>query len=268
MVARILFKQQHHRYYLLVGTIVVLTIIIQTITHFSLKNQEHAALRINMAGKQRLLGQQVLTNFYECKLLTCNYADMMLGLERLYHTNLVLQEGAAKQGLEPLEDLEILENFKKLEVDLNFIYGNLKNRNTFDTISIEELSAAVGRFIAKMDTIVTQIQNKSEEDIRTLMVVELELAAFSILIILLEIIFIINPAIKKISGQNKKLKEISWHQSHAFNSHVKNIMDLEHVIKIEKNMLHNQELIDCVLDELNDLEQVSKNMVNALKHTH
>ncbi|MFT6994549.1 MAG: hypothetical protein ACJA1P_001282 [Maribacter sp.] len=97
------------------------------------------------------------------------------------------------------------------------------------------------------------------------MIVELELAALSILIILLEIIFIINPAIKKISNQNKKLKEISWHQSHAFNSHIKNIKDLQHVLKIEKNMDHKQELLDCVMDELNNLEQVSKNMINSLE---
>lgn len=268
MFKKSLFTKQQHRYYLLVGTIVVLTLVIQTITQFSLKKQEHTALLINMAGRQRLLAQRVLTDFYECRLLTCNYADMMLGLERLYQTNLALQQGSAKQGLEPLEDIEILENFDTLEIDLDYIYTNLKNPNKFESIAIEELSAAVGRFIAQMDDIVTQIQKKSEDDIRTLMVVELELAAFSVLIILLEIIFIINPAIKKMSSQHKKLKEISWHQSHAFNSHIKNIKDLEHVIKIEKNMVHKQELLDCVMEELDDLEQVSKNMVNALEHTN
>lgn len=252
----------------MVGTIVILTLIIQSITQFSLKKQEYTALRINIAGKQRLLAQRVLTDFYQCRLLTCNYADMMLGLERLYKTNLALQKGNTSLGLNPLEDSEILENFKKLQIDLNYIYINLKNQNKFETISIEELSGAVGKFITQMDGIVTQIQKKSENDIRTLMVVELELAVLSILIILLEIIFIINPAIKKITGQHKKLKEISWHQSHAFNSHIKNIKDLEHVIKIEKNMTYKQELLECVMYELQDLEQVSKNMVHALEHTN
>lgn len=258
------FKSQYHRYYLLVGTIIVLTIVIQSITQFSLKKQEGYALLINIAGKQRSLSQKVLTDFYECRLLKCNYADMKLGLERLYATNHALQKGNSKLGLAPLKDTEIQKNFDVLESDLSYIYTSLENSDNLKTVSFEELSNSVGRFISVMDRIVLQFQKKSEDDIRTLMVVELELAALTILIILLEIIFIINPGIKKITVQNKKLKEISWHQSHAFNSHIKNIKDLKHVVNIEKNMTYKQELLDCVMDELNDLEQVSKNMVNAL----
>lgn len=262
------FNKQSCKYYLLGTTIIVLTVIIQSITQYSLKKQERTALLLNVAGKQRSLGQKALTNFYECRLLKCNYADLMLGLERLYTTNHALQHGNDVLGLLPLEDQEIQENFNQLDSDLNYIYTSLKNKNNLDTIPFEKLSGTVESFISKMDVIVSQIQKKSEEDIKTLMVVELELAAFSILVILLEIIFIINPAIRKISVQNKKLKEISWHQSHAFNSHIKNIKDLHHVIKIEKNMAHKQELIDCIMDELNDLEEVSINMVNALEsHT-
>lgn len=267
MLKQTFFKKQSYKYYLLGGTIIVLTIVIQSITQYSLKKQERSALLVNIAGKQRTLGQKALTDFYECRLLKCNYADMMLDLDRLYTRNLALQKGSMILGLDPLEDPEILKNFDKLESDLNYIYTSLKNQDKLEAIPFDTLSTSVGRFISKMDIIVSQIQKKSEDDIQTLMVVELELAAFSILVILLEIIFIINPAIRKISIQNKKLKEISWHQSHAFNSHIKNIKGLHHVIKIEKNMAHKQELIDCVMEEISDLEEVSNNMVNALETT-
>jgi hypothetical protein len=257
------FKKPNHRYYLLVVTIIALTLVIQSITQFSLKKQERFALLINISGKQRSLSQKVLTDFYECRLLKCNYADMKLGLELLYSTNLALQEGDSR--LERLEDLEIQKNFDKLDADINYMYTGLKTWDSLETVSFENLSSAVSRFISVMDSIVLQFQKNSEDDIRTLMVVELQLAVISILIILFEIIFIINPAFKKISIQNKKLKEISWHQSNAFNSHIKNIKNLQHVFKIEKNMAHKQELLDCIMDELNNLEQVSENMVNALK---
>lgn len=42
-------------------------------------------------------------------------------------------------------------------------------------------------------------------------------------------------------------------------------MGLQHIVKIEKTMIHKQELIDCGMDELNNLEQVSKNMINSLE---
>ena len=256
------FNKQIVKYYLLVATIIVLTLVIQSITQYSLKKQARTALLINIAGKQRMLGQRVLTNFYECRLLNCNYADMKLGLERLYTTNLALQNGDSR--LSPLEDQEIQNNFDKLNTDINYMYTNLKNSNSLETVSFDSLSTAVNRFVSVMDTIVTQFQKKAEDDVRTLMIVELELAALSILIILLEIIFIINPAIKRISVQNKKLKEISWHQTHAFNSHVKNIKELRHVLTLEKDLKHKEELIDCIGDELNDLEQVSSNMIDSL----
>ncbi len=256
------FNKQIVKYYLLVATIIVLTLVIQSITQYSLKKQARTALLINIAGKQRMLGQRVLTNFYECRLLNYNYADMKLGLERLYTTNLALQNGDSR--LSPLEDQEIQNNFDKLNTDINYMYTNLKNSNSLETVSFDSLSTAVNRFVSVMDTIVTQFQKKAEDDVRTLMIVELELAALSILIILLEIIFIINPAIKRISVQNKKLKEISWHQTHAFNSHVKNIKELRHVLTLEKDLKHKEELIDCIGDELNDLEQVSSNMIDSL----
>jgi hypothetical protein len=116
-----------------------------------------------------------------------------------------------------------------------------------------------------METIVNQFQKVSENEINTLKIIEYELAALSLLILLFEIFFIVNPAIRKISFQNKKLKEISWHQSYAFNSHMKNLQHLQHILKIEKKARNQQALVDCVIDELNDLEVVSKNMIKSLE---
>ncbi|MFT6994550.1 MAG: nitrate/nitrite-specific signal transduction histidine kinase [Maribacter sp.] len=145
------FNKQIDKYYLLVATIIALTLVIQSITQYSLQKQARTALLINIAGKQRMLGQKVLTNFYECRLLKCNYADMKLGLERLYATNLALQDGDSR--LEPLKDPEIQKNFDKLEADINYMYASLQNSDSLETISFESLSSTVGRFISVMDTI-------------------------------------------------------------------------------------------------------------------
>ena len=65
--------------------------------------------------------------------------------------------------------------------------------------------------------------------------------------------------------QNQKLKEINWHQTHAFQSHMKNIKNYNHVLKIEKNTAHKEELISYLMEELTDLEGVSDNMVKSLE---
>lgn len=39
------------------------------------------------------------------------------------------------------------------------------------------------------------------------------------------------------SGQREKLSEITWHQSRAFNMHMKNIAPLQYVLKAEKHII-------------------------------
>lgn len=257
-----------YQYYILVFTVIVLTIFIQSVVQYSLNKQQRTASLINLAGKQRMLSQQVRANFYKCRLLECNYSEMKVGLERLYRTHVSLQKGNPKIGLDPLNNEEIQLMFTDLDLHLNYIYNHLNDPENLKKASVSVLERETDSFLKLMDTIVIRFQQEAEEEIRTLIVIELELAFLSILIILLEIFFIINPAIKKITIQNKKLREISWHQTHAFSSHIKNIKGLQHILKIEKKTEFKEDLITCVMDELDALEEVSANMVNSLETTN
>jgi nitrate/nitrite-specific signal transduction histidine kinase len=254
-----------YRYYLLVLTIIILTILIQSIIQYSLKKQEQAAYVINMSGRQRMLSQLVLKDFYECKFRDCDYSEMRIALNKLNRTNTILQKGDKGIGVYPLENEHIQKRFDDLKPHLEYIYTNLSDFDNFDKIDNEVLAIRVDSFLEIMDNIVYLFQVQSEEEIKTIMIVELELAVFSLLIILFEIFFIVNPIIKKTTNQNKKLKEISWHQSHAFNSHMKNIKDLQHVLKIEKKIENQKDIVGCIVTELNDLAVVSKNMQKSLK---
>ena len=260
------FKDFYH-YYLLVFTVILLTVIIQTIIQYSLKNQERNSALINIAGKQRMLSQKVLANFYECRFLEGDYSDLKVALERLNRTNRALQEGNSKIGLEALDNQEIQILFDSLNRHMDFIYLNLNDFEKLKAVPYPELRSQTASFLQLMDSIVNLYQKIAEEEIRTLMMIELELAFATLLIILLEVLFIINPAIKKITVQNKKLREISWYQTHAFNSHIKNIKGLQHVLKLEKKMEFKEEIIECMMNELEDLEEVSKDMVETLENT-
>ncbi|MEH6776657.1 hypothetical protein [Maribacter arcticus] len=186
-------------------------------------------------------------------------------LNKLASTNDALQEGNEVMGLEPLEDEIIQRIFTKLKPHLNYILFSLDNFNTLDKVSIENLTTEADEYVLIMDVIVNQFRKASEENIKALMIIELELAVFSLVILILEIYFFINPSIKKITSQNKKLKEISWHQTHEFNSHMANIKNFHRVLGKEKNVEHKEEMITFLMEELNDLEQVSNNMVKSLE---
>ncbi|MEO1484243.1 MAG: type IV pili methyl-accepting chemotaxis transducer N-terminal domain-containing protein [Bacteroidota bacterium] len=261
------FKKGFRAYYLLVVSIVLLTITIQTITQYSLNKQSSSALVVNLAGRQRMLSQRLLNELYSCRYHNCDYADMKLTLTKLVQMNEFLQDGNAALKIAPLNDEYILSRFDKLEPHLNWLYAELKDFKNFENISFNDVRFRVDRFLVIMDNIVTLLQRKSEKDIKAMMVIELELAIFSIFIIVFEILFIVNPILNRIVNQKKKLSEIAWHQSHVFNSHMKNIGDLQYVLKAEKNPERQREIFGFITEELDQLKTVSDNMVRSLEKT-
>lgn len=257
--------KKFYKYYLLVLTIIVLTILIQSIIQYSLRSQERMAAVINISGKQRMLSQLVLKNFYKCKHYDCDYSELKLALSQLYRTDEVLENGDKKLGIDPIDNIEIKAEFKRLQPHLDYIYSTLNNIDGVAKISVVELAMHTDSFLKIMDGIVLKFQIESEEEIKTIMIIEIELAVFSLFIILFEIFYIINPIIRKTTSQNQKLKEISWHQSHAYASHMKNIKDLQHVLKIERKIENKEDLVACIVVELDGLNEVSKNMLKSLE---
>ncbi len=259
------FKKGFRAYYLLVVSIIGLTIAIQTIVQYSLEKQRDTALVVNLAGFQRTLSQNLLNEIYSCRFHTCDYAELKLSINRLVQRNEILQNGSEKLGIDPLEDEDISRNFRKLHPYLIWFQSKLADLQHVDQISFNDLRYRVDRFTAIMDDIVLQFQKRAEDDIKAMRIIELELAIFSVLIVLFEIFFIVNPIISRIMEQKKKLAEIAWHQSHVFASHMRNIKDLQYVLKVEKKPERRDEIVRFISEELDHLNQVSNNMVKALK---
>ncbi|MDT0607221.1 type IV pili methyl-accepting chemotaxis transducer N-terminal domain-containing protein [Croceitalea rosinachiae] len=259
------FKKGFRAYYLLVVSIIVLTIAIQSIIQYSLNEQRSTAKIVNLAGRQRMLSQRLLNEVYSCRYHNCDYAELKLTLNKLYQMNAALQEGSYNLGIDPLDNEGISANFERLEPYVNWFKWNLSDLQDIDDIKFNDMRYRVDRFTIIMNEIVLQFQKKSEEDIKGMRIIEMELAIFSVLIVLFEIFFIVNPIINRIMKQKKKLEEIAWHQSHVFGSHIKNIKDLQYVLKVEKIPERQQEILKFISEELDKLKEVSNNMVKALK---
>nr|WP_299388927.1 type IV pili methyl-accepting chemotaxis transducer N-terminal domain-containing protein [Allomuricauda sp.] len=260
-----IFRKGFRAYYLLVISIVVLTIAIQSMTQYSLSQQRSTALIVNLSGKQRMLSQKVLNELYSCRYHNCDYAEMKLAVTKLYQMNRFLQEGNEALRIEPLDDEEIASQFRRLEPHVEWLYHKLKSFKNFEQISFNDVRYRVDRFVLIMDGIVTLFQKKAEKDIKTIMVIELELAIFAIAILIFEIFFIVNPIISRIMDQKRQLSEIAWHQSQVFSSHMKNISDLQYVLKVEKDPARQKEIYGFIGEELDELKKVSKRMLKSLE---
>ncbi len=258
-------KKGFRAYYLLVVSIIVLTIAIQTIVQYSLDKQRNTALIVNLAGFQRTLSQRLLNEAYSCRFHNCDYAELKLTLNKLLQRNEILQNGSVNLGIEPLRNEGISKNFGRLHPYIVWFSSNMSSYDDVAHLSFNDIRFRVDRFGEIMDDIVLQFQKQSEEDIKAMRIIELELAIFSVFIVLFEIFFIVNPIINRIMEQKKKLAEIAWHQSHVFSSHMKNIKDLQYVMRVERNPERRDEIVKFIYEELDQLDHVSQNMQNSLK---
>ncbi|GGG47296.1 hypothetical protein GCM10011414_16230 [Croceivirga lutea] len=259
------FEKGFRAYYLLVVSIILLTIAIQSIIQYSLNQQRSTALVVNLAGKQRALSQRLLNEVYSCRFHNCDYAEVKLTLSQLVQMNTFLQEGNENYQIEPLDEEEIKANFRRLKPYVVWFQDYLGDFNEVSEVDFDELRLQVDGFFNIMDEIVIQFQRKSEADIKGMMLIEVELAIFSVLIVLFEIFFIVNPIIKRIQTQKKKLKEIAWHQNQVLDSHLKNLKDLNYVLKIEKNPERQLEIVKFIGEELDSLSDAKSRMKGSLE---
>lgn len=259
------FREGYRAYYLLVVTIILMTIAVQSIVQYSLNKQRHTALIVKLASNQNELAQRLLNEVYSCRFHNCDYAELKLSLTKMRQMHRILQNGDEALEIPKLDNEDILQNFAKLDPELAWFDTNIGNLDNMDIIGFDELRGHVDSFTQKMSVVINQLQKKSEEDIRTMRVIEAELAIFSVLLVLFEIFFIVNPIFKRIVSQKKKLTEIAWHQSHVFSSHLKNLKDLDYVLKAEKIPERREEIISFIQEEIDQLKEASNKMVDALK---
>lgn len=254
-------------YYLLVITIIVLTLAIQTIVQYSLNRQETTARTINQAGNQRVLAQKLSRLVYACRYSDCDYAELRLTVSKLTQMNHFLRNGNRELGIEPVKDPEILTNFDKITPHLAWFETELTGYASVDRVPIEQLDARVDLYTAIMDDILQYLQRESEGALRTMRLIEVELAFFSVFIVLFEIFFIVNPIIQRLLLQKQKLAEIAWHQSNVFERHFKNIEDLEYVLRAEKNEKRRSEIYAFIQEELGHIRAASRMMHQAVTQT-
>ncbi len=251
-------------YYLLVISIILLTIAIQSIVQYSLNKQSKTAMIVNLAAQQRTLVQKLLNEMYACREGSCDYADLKLTVRKLVQMDHFLKYGNSELGIDPMDNKEIMADFEELYPQVEWFEENISSYEDATKIPLSQLEARVDLFHSMMDRIVLKLQKKSEQDIRTMMIIEIELAILSVFIVLFEIFFIVNPIINRLLMQRQKLSEIAWHQSHVFEKHYKNIADLEYVLRVEKNPERREEIYAFIQEELDHLKKVSHTVSEAV----
>lgn len=198
------------KWYLLAMAGIALTIIIsQILIQLHLNSQLDDSRVINVAGRQRAYSQKLVKEVLLLKDAknSTDKQQIILKIEKTLEvwktSHNGLQFGSERMNLPSEEDTDILALFEKLEPHHNFMvkaaediiasYGNDTLTYEYLNLNLDILLVNERSFLQMMDNIVNEYDERSKKQLQNLQQKEYLLVAFSLLILLLEILFIFRP---------------------------------------------------------------------------
>ena len=189
--------------------IAVTIIISQILIQLHLNSQLSDSRVINVAGFQRAYSQKLTKELLLIKsdFLKAEIAPKIKELSKTIsiwkHSHIALQNGDEDKGLPNEDDTEILELFNTLEPHHSAMVQAAEtiitsyHNNSLTEASLEQNVTVVlqneNRFLQLMDDIVNQYDERSKTKLKNLKQKEYILLCISLLILLLEIVFIFKP---------------------------------------------------------------------------
>jgi nitrate/nitrite-specific signal transduction histidine kinase len=198
------------------STVALLTLIGQIVIQSALQQQSSDALVINVAGRQRMLSQRLskaaltLEVFSNAQDRRQNASELQETIAMWQRSQEGLQHGDTALGLPGHNSNAIERLFGKIEPEYeamlqasNVLLALIKNEDAAQGVTsnaallpqIRVILAAQSGFLTGMDQIVTQYQLEAEEHVARLKTIEFVLLALTLLVLLLEGLFIFRPAV-------------------------------------------------------------------------
>jgi nitrate/nitrite-specific signal transduction histidine kinase len=198
------------------STVALLAILGQVVIQSALQQQSSDALVINIAGRQRMLSQRLskaalaLEVFAEARQQNADELRAVLVLWQSSQEG--LQHGDAKLGLPGNNSQSVKRLFAQIKPEyasmlrasytLLALVGTRRRPGMVTAAaflpSIQTILAAQSGFLTGMDMIVTQYEREAEERVAHLRLIEFMLLALTLLVLLLEGLFIFRPAVRRL----------------------------------------------------------------------
>ncbi|UUW08801.1 type IV pili methyl-accepting chemotaxis transducer N-terminal domain-containing protein [Flavobacterium plurextorum] len=216
---KITFKNLRRLYFFALLTIAVTIIISQILVQYNLNQQLSDSKIINFSGKQRMLSQKIVK-----EVLILQYVSNNASAKQIPHLNDVLSlwkknQNALENGSDSLAfPKEKSETLSKLYLEINPIFNKIANTTDSFLLNLKQNKQAAenqklvnvileneGIFLSKMNQIVTQYDLEAHEKVTEQRRIEYWIFGFTLLVLLLEFLFIFRPTNKKIERLIAKL---------------------------------------------------------------
>ncbi|HMW06765.1 MAG TPA: response regulator [Leptospiraceae bacterium] len=255
-------------------TVILLIVSSQAITQFFIYSQKFDSNRINIAGRQRMLSQNIAKTILKIHLdqnnPDANDLSELENLKNLFMTSdYVIQNGSKSLNIDANQNDLAQQLFKsnKPHFDQIILVANtLLQDKKIDKDKIKTLFESEKEFLKNMDLIVTAFNEESIKKSTRLQIIESLLAIFAVIIILIEIGVLYRPLIQtlikdneELSKQKKNLEEFSFVLSHKLRKHVANLLGLMNSIN-PNNLLEIREYFQYVRQSVYELDTVSREL--------
>lgn len=242
---KIRFKRLGLFYLTALGCIALSIIISQALIQTSISRQQDDARIINVAGRQRMLSQKISKVVLKIQSRkgdpNANIKELNLAINLWQQSHEGLLNGSAELGLSGNPSSRVKEMFEKIQPHYAAILNSAKKLPQIsDTTEIHKHVTTIlqheALFLEGMDLIVFQFDHEAQEKVHDLKRKELYLFVTSLLIILLELIFIFKPlaksirtAVKELTDSEKASQNMARELSKLYDELGKNYQDLEAV---------------------------------------
>lgn len=216
---KITFKNLRRWYLFALWTIAITIILSQLLIQYNLKQQLSDSKIINISGKQRMLSQRITK-----EVLILNFVSDTSQKKGISHLRNVLSlwitnQNALENGSDSLafpkeksEELsklyrEIKPSFNTIVESVNAFISNLEQKKSYSENQnlVQKILKNEGSFLSKMNEIVSQYDKEAHEKVTEQRKTEYWIFGFTLLVLLLEFIFIFKPTNKKIEKLIAKL---------------------------------------------------------------
>lgn len=191
-------------YRLALATVISLIFFNQILIQYILNQQKYDAKTISMAGRQQLLCGQIVDLMTDNPDQVPHNMQLQKIVEEWNMVHHALQNGDATLGVDKLDGEEVLDLFRLANPYQYKIYDQATGKYLLD--NIYELKNSAEQYNAAMGQVVKKCEVHAQRKISATIVVEIALAALTLLVLVFEIRYIFRPAFLRINRQQLLLK--------------------------------------------------------------
>ncbi|MBV8694282.1 MAG: type IV pili methyl-accepting chemotaxis transducer N-terminal domain-containing protein [Ktedonobacteraceae bacterium] len=206
-------------YIIALGMVALLAILGQIVIQLALQQQSSDALVINVAGRQRMLSQKLSKDALALELDTTSTArqkrveELQAALVLWQHSQVGLQYGDSASGLPGRNSERVIQLFGQIQPHYQAMVGVVQDilvavsneqADTHTTHTailsplVQTILAHEADYLVGMNAIVSQYQQEAEQRVTALKQTELALLGVTLLVLLLEGLFVFRPAVERL----------------------------------------------------------------------